>query len=165
METISRSISNDQFTSFVNKRNKNRNMDENDWIETHASGTLRKNKRIGFAYRSQYLAERIAYEFGYGFEIVPKTRVTFNDPISEGDCHAITEAGWHIERYMVNNIFGDYVEAKYIHITYEDSKKEGVGIIVRETSCEWIPKGHLVLAIVSEFNPIRNRWENAINPF
>lgn len=143
-----------------------RNLPESEWIERHGSGTLRKNKRIGFTYRTQYLAERIAYEFGYGFQIVPRAQITFGDPISEENCHAITEAGWHIERYISLNIFDDYVEAKYIHASYRDnSKKEGIGIIVRETSSLWIPSGHIIFSIIAEFDPYRKVWKDAINPF
>lgn len=143
-----------------------RNLSEDEWIEKHGSGTLRKNKRIGFTYRTQYLAERVAYEFGYGFQILPRSQITFGDPITEGDCHSITECGWHIERYMELDIFGDKVQAKYIHASFRDeTKKEGVGIIVRETSAPWLPAGHIVFAIVAEFNPYTKEWEDAINPF
>ena len=39
------------------------------FIDKHASGTLRKNKALGMAWRAQYLEERTAYEFGWGFEL------------------------------------------------------------------------------------------------
>lgn len=143
-----------------------RNLSEDKWIETHGSGTLRKNKRIGFTYRTQYLAERTAYEFGYGFEVAPRSQITFGDPISEEDCHPITECGWHIERYMALDIFGDHVEAKYIHASYRDgTNREGVGIIVRETSAGWLPSGHIVFSIIAEFDPVKKAWKDAINPF
>jgi hypothetical protein len=54
-------------------RDQIRNMPEEEWIDKHASGTLRKNKRIGFSYRAQYLNERVAYEFGWGFQILPRS--------------------------------------------------------------------------------------------
>lgn len=150
----------------LNLRHALRHMSEEAWIEKHASGTLRKNRRIGFSFRAQYLAERVAYEFGYGFQILPRSQVTFGDAISEEDCHPITEAGWHIERYSETNVLGDFVEAKYIHATYRDnSMREGVGMIVRETSASWLPIGHIVFSIVAEFDPIRKAWLNAVNPF
>ena len=152
--------------SAFNRRLNLRTMSEEAWIEKHASGTLRKNKRVGFSYRMQYLTERVAYEFGYGFEILPRSQITFGDAITEGECHPITEAGWHIERYIETNVFGDRVEAKYIHAAYRDnSQREGVGMVVRETSATWIPAGHIVFAIVAEFNPYLKEWESAINPF
>lgn len=143
-----------------------REMSENEWIEAHGSGTLRKNKRVGFTSRTQYLAERTAYEFGYGFQILPRSQITFGDPITEEDCHPLTEAGWHIERYMMLDVFGDRFEAKYIHASYRDnSQREGVGIIVRETSAIWLPVGHIVFSIIAEFDPIKKEWKDAINPF
>lgn len=43
----------------LRKRINQRNMSETDWINIHSSGTLRKNKKLGMAYKSQYLEERI----------------------------------------------------------------------------------------------------------
>lgn len=144
-----------------------RNMSADEWVEKHASGTLRKNKRIGFAWRSQYLEERIAYEFGWEFKILPRSCVTFGDAITEGDCHSITETGWHMERYIAMKIFPeDYYEAKYIQTeTSDGSKSEGIGLIVRETSAPWIPDGHVVFAIIAEFDTNEQKWCNAQNPF
>ena len=143
-----------------------RRMSEDDFIEKHASGTLRKSKRIGMVYRSLYLKERTAYEFGYNFEILPRSLVTFGDPITEGDCHPLTEAGWHIERYLfLNGGKDEYYECKYIHVDYPDgSKKQGLGIIVRRTTAQYVPTGHIVFAIVTEFDPIKGDWKEAVIP-
>ncbi len=167
METIiKKSEANEANVEAWAKRVAIRNVSEECWIEKHASGTLRKNKKIGFSYRTQYLAERVAYEFGFGFEILPRSQITFGDPITEENCKPLTEAGWHIERYMSTNVFGDFIEAKYINASYRDnSKREGVGIILRETSAGWLPAGHIVFSIVAEFDPIKKAWKDAINPF
>lgn len=147
-------------------RSRIRTMPENEWIEEHASGTLRKNKRIGFSYRLQYLAERVAYEFGYGFEILPRSKIAFGDALTEENCGPITEAGWHIERYINMDIFGDYMEAKYMYATERDGKvSEGLGIIVRETSAPWVPTGHIIFAIIAEFDTVKKVWKDAVNPF
>jgi hypothetical protein len=144
-----------------------REMPAEDWIDEKGSGTLRKNKRIGFAWKSQYLHERVAYEFGFAFEVMPKTQVTFNDPITEGDCKPLTEAGWHIERYMSLSVFPeDRFETKYIQVEDRDgSRREGVGIVVKQTSAPWIPKGHLVFAIVTEHSKTLKTFREAKNPF
>ena len=143
-----------------------RTLSEAKWIDKHGSGTLRKNKKIGFSYRLQYLAERVAYEYGYGFEILPRSNISFGDALSEENCSAITEAGWHIERYMNMDIFGDHVEAKYIYATERSGiERQGVGIIVRETSAPWVPAGHIVFAIIAEFDVRNKRWKSAQNPF
>ena len=143
-----------------------RTMDADEFVERHASGTLRKNKRIGMVWREQYLHERAAYELGWAFECLPRSRVTFGDAYTEGDVKALTEAGWHIERYIEMSVFPeDHFETKYLNVEYKDgSTREGVGIVVRQTSAQFVPGGHLVFAIVAEFDPIKKIWKDAINP-
>ena len=41
---------------------------------------------------------------------------------------------------------------------------EGVGMVVRQTSAQFIPGGHLAFAIVAEFDPMTKQWRDAINP-
>lgn len=136
----------------IASRVQERAMDPDKWIEIHGSGTLRKNKRIGFAWETQYRHERLAYEFGYAFESLPKTQVCYNDAISEGDCHPVTEAGWFIERYMTLSVFSeDRYEVKYIIVEDRDgTRREGIGIIVKQTSFA-IPRGNVIFAIVAEY--------------
>lgn len=145
-----------------------RQMTEEKWIDTFASGTLRKNKRLGFTYRTQYLHERCAWDYGHAFEVLPRSRVTFGDPITEGDCKPITESGWFIDRYMTINkaIFpSDYYECKYIHVEQGDgTKTEGVGIVVRATCAPWLPTGHILFAIVAEYDTHQKRFLPASNP-
>jgi hypothetical protein len=143
-----------------------RTMSADEFIETHASGTLRKNKRLGMVWRDQYLHERTAYEFGWAFECLPRSRVTFGDAHTEGDVKAVTEAGWHIERYIQLNVFPeDRFETKYIQVEDKDGvKREGIGMICRETSATFVPGGSIVFAIVAEFDATTQRWLNAQNP-
>lgn len=148
-------------------RIKIREMPATAWVDEFASGTLRKNKRIGFAWNSQYLHERVAYEFGWTFEMLPRTQVIFNDPITEGDCKPLTEAGWFIERYKSLSVFPeDTFETKYILVENRDgTRREGVGIVVTQTSAFWIPKGHIVFAIVAEHSKTLKNFRDARNPF
>ena len=143
-----------------------RSMSADDFVEQHSSGTLRKNKRLGMVWRDQYLVERIAWEFGWGFECLPRSRVTFGDAHTEGEVHAITEAGWHIERYIELSTFPeDRFETKYITVEHKDgSKAEGIGMIVRETSASFVPTGHIVFAIVAAWDVTRQEWREAENP-
>jgi hypothetical protein len=143
-----------------------REMSADEFVERHLSGTLRKNKRIGMAWHRQYMSERIAYEFGWAFECVPRSRVMFGDAFTEGDCHSITEAGWFCERHITLSVFPeDRFEVKYISVEYEDgSRREGIGMIVRETSAAFVPNGSLVFAIVAEFDPRAKEWREAKNP-
>lgn len=144
-----------------------RTADAESWIKAHASGTLNKNKRLGMTWKSQYMEERIAYQFGWEFEIQPRSRIMFGDAFTEGDESSVTEAGWHIERYIETATFPeDQFECKYINVEYaHGEKKEGIGILVRETSVQWIPKGQIVFAIVAKFNTETGEWEESLNPF
>lgn len=138
------------------------------WIEDHASGTLRKAKRLGFAWKALYLEERVAYEWGWEFKIVPRSRLTFGDAFIEGDTPSLTEACWHIERYFTLNPFpdSDVFEAKYVYLSDDEGRtKEGVGIIVRSTSATWLPSGHIVFCIIAEYDAKNKTWLKARNPF
>lgn len=144
-----------------------RNLSNDDFIERYASGTLRKNKRLGMAYKSQLYCERVAFEFGYGFEMLPATRVNIGTAITCGDCHAISECGWHCDRLIETNVFSDKFEV--CHIVADGSggknaslgKREGIGVYVKSTSAKFIPSGHIVFAIIAfEEN---GQWK-CINP-
>jgi hypothetical protein len=143
-----------------------RMMSAEDWIEEHASGTLRKNKRIGMAWKKQYWHERICWEFGYTFEMLPRTRVVYNDANTEEDCSPITEAGWFIERYKNFSIFSeDHFEVKYLIVEEQDgTRREGIGIIVKQTSFN-LPEGNIIFAIVTEFDLVKKEFKDARNPF
>lgn len=137
------------------------------WIDDHGSGTLRKAKRLGFAWRALYLEERTAHEWGWEFRATTRSRVSFGDAFIEGDTPALTEACWHIERYLSLNPFpdSDKFEAKYIYCTDEGTTVEGVGIVVRQTSATWLPSGHIVFCIIARYNTHTKEWERARNPF
>jgi len=143
-----------------------RTMIDHEWIEKHASGTLRKNKKLGMTWKAQYLEERVAYEFGWEFEIQPRSRIMFGDAFTEGDESAVTEAGWHIERYIERKIFpeDEYI-CKYINVEYPwGEKKEGIGVIVKQTSFP-VPAGYIIFAIVAEYDTENEKWKKANNPF
>lgn len=140
-------------------------MSISDFIESRGSGTLRKNKNVGMNVASHALNERIAYEFGYAFEACPERFITWGEARSEGDCKPLTEAGWHIERYASMCLFpGDEIEAKYIIVEIDGSRREGVGLVVRKTSIPWLPAGYVVFAIITTFCPVRERFLKAQNP-
>ena len=151
----------------LRQRLKIRSMSPEEWIEAHASGTLRKNKRIGMAWRTQYQEERCIFEFGWTFQVLPRSRITWGVAITEGDNHSVTEAGWHIDRYIALRAFPeDRFETAYLQVEPEHGKRrEGIGIVVRETSASWLPPGHLVFALVAEFKKRKGLWLPAQNPF
>jgi hypothetical protein len=137
-------------------------------LNNRLSGTLKKNSKIGFKCKSQLLHEAICQTLGWGFESIPCSYLTFNDPVSEGDCKSITEVGWHFDRLLCISIFPeDNFELKYINIQDEKGNiiRQGIGIIVKETSVQWIPNGHLVFCLLTEYDNIKNTWSDCINPF
>lgn len=137
-------------------------------LSDRLSGTLKKNARLGFKYMDQLRHEALCQTLGWGFESMPTTYITFNDAITEGDCHSITEVGWHVDRLFALNLFTeDYYELKYINIqdTNGNIERQGIGVILRTTSIQWIPKGHLVFALLTEFDNKTNTWSDCINPF
>lgn len=144
---------------------KNRTISNDEWIEAHASGTLKDNKDMGFVWSIQCLSERLAYTFGYGFSAFKSHLVTFNKSISECDESAYTLAGRYSKHYIAKKLFDeDYFEAKYIIIKDEQGKKEweGIGLIIRETSAKFIPSNTLVLAKVAQYIP-KTGWQPVIN--
>ena len=149
-----------------NNRVQLRELSEDVWIEKYASGTLRKNKSLGMRFRDQYLHERVCWEYGYGFEIMPSSRVTFNDVQTEADCKPLTELGWHAQRIIEQRVFADdYYEVKYIILEEQNYiRREGAGLILRETTSAWIPKGYLVFSIIAEFDTFKKEYKQAINP-
>tara|TARA_R110002074_G_scaffold224186_2_gene395436 strand:+ start:28 stop:561 length:534 start_codon:yes stop_codon:yes gene_type:complete len=149
-----------------------REMSGGDWMERHGSGTLRKNKRYGMRIVSHYRVERVAWEFGYPFEVMPTTWVNFNDAISAGDCHAVTESGWHGGRMIERSIFpNDVFQIKHIIVDGSAGKggptgrREGLGILVRQTSAAWVPRGNIVFAMMSLHNKETGEWSDVRNPF
>lgn len=153
----------------VTKAGQLRALSEAEWIDGYASGSLQKAKRLGFSYRSLYLEERCAHDFGWTFRVLPRTRVTFGDALMEGDCAPLTETCWFARRLIDRNIFpdSDKYEVKYIKTYKTDiagaSDIEGVGVVVRTSSAAWIPCGYLVFAIIAEWK--NGEWLEAQNPF
>jgi hypothetical protein len=143
-----------------------REMSEVDWIQKYGSGTLRDSVEYGTAYKTLYRHERICWEYGSGFECIPTTRVLPNIIIAEGDCPQYREALYYFKKIKARRLFQeDYYEFKYINITEsDDSVRQGAGIILRATTTSWIPDGHMVLAIVAEYDTKTKQWKDAVNP-
>lgn len=143
-----------------------RTMSNTDFIELHGSGTLRDNKALGFVWSIQCLSERLAYTFGYGFSAVKSHLVVFNDPITECDEVAYTLAGRWFKAYNAKKLFAeDYFEIKYVIIHNEQNKKEweGIAVIVRETSAQFIPDNVLVIGKIVQFMPQSQSWGIPVN--
>lgn len=143
-----------------------RTMSNADWVELHGSGTLRDNKALGFVWSIQCLSERLAYTFGYGFSGFKAHLVTFNDSISECDERAYTQAGRWVKRYLAKSLFPeDYFEVKYVVIKNEEGRREweGIGVIVRQSSAQFIPNNTMVVGKIARFDPARGAWDTPVN--
>ena len=72
-----------------------------------------------------------------------------------------------MERYINLSIFPeDRFRTQYIQVEEKDGKRrEGIGLIVEETSAQFIPRGSLVYAIIAEYGPTIGEWTKAKNPF
>lgn len=141
---------------------------KHNFLSDRLSGTLKKNARLGFKYKGQLYAEALAQTLGWGFEACPESLLTLGVPVTEGDTHAITEAGWHIDRMLSTNVFSeDSFELKYIcvHNKETGSSREGIGVVVKTSSVSWVRKGDIVFSIVSEYNVNKGVWEQPVNPF
>lgn len=141
---------------------------EHDQLKNFLSGTVKKNALIGFKVVRQLRGEAIAQTLGWGFEIYPTSYITFNDALSEGDCSAITESGWHIHRMINIRPFSeDVFETKYICVHDSEGRieKQGVGVVVKQTSVQWIGSGNLCFAILAEYDPKTKTFNECENPF
>lgn len=125
-----------------------RKLSRNEFIEQHASGTLRKSDRIGFDTDEMYWHERIAYEIGWGFEMVDSDDFDVKQIVAEPDIKLITEIGWVTERHMSRNPFK---EDKYKLVKINEQP----AVILTQTSLP-IPENKLILAYLVEDNTIIN---------
>lgn len=141
-----------------------RTMSQDEFVTAYGSGTLNKSAKLGFNIYDAYLQERARFEFGTGFEIIQRSRVTYCD-IKLVPCQAMTELGWHAERMIELRPFeSDDFICKSFEIEYSDGKiKTGAGILVWETSAPWVPAGYMVLSVVAEQK--NGVYKSATNPF
>ena len=143
----------------------------NDWLVVvdlmeRLSGTLRKNSKL-MKYTDQLRHEALCQTLGWSWESVMSSYVNFNDAITEGDCHAITEAGWFADRWLANLMFfDDHYEFKYIIIDEPNGgRREGIGLICRACNIQWVQPGSIILCIIAEYDNINKKWKDAQNPF
>lgn len=144
-----------------------RKLTKQEWIERHASGTLRKNAALGFNHHEQYIHERVCWEFGDVFVLVPSSRVMYGEPITEGDCKPVTEAGWYIERFitkMKSICPDDEFKAVYANIASPEGATEGIGILCRQTSAQWVTPNRTLIGIVTEYDVVNKCYKSASNP-
>lgn len=69
-------------------------VDPRHWVQVYGSGSLRRALEEGMSWRDMYLHERVALEYGYGFEAVLASRLETGTPLASGDDAATTETCW-----------------------------------------------------------------------
>lgn len=159
----SRSI--DNLPLAIANRYKLRDADADSWILQLGSGTLNNSKNASVEWHPLYRQERVAFEYGDGFDLIPHTRITFGTFIAEGDCPVTTHVAYYWRCLQKRSIFGaDVHEIKYIHLFTDNSKREGAGIIVTQTDSPWLPSGYTIYALISEWNPEKKAWGPINNP-
>jgi 8-oxo-dGTP pyrophosphatase MutT (NUDIX family) len=121
------------------------------WIRAFGSGTLRRAKEEGMLWRSLYVEERTAFLYGYGFEMVPSSRVNFGQPLAEGDDPVTTAAGWHCRR--LRRMHPEWSPGiRHACVEYPcGEKREGIVIVLSPSEREhWMPKSSVILAWMAD---------------
>lgn len=143
-----------------------RQLSMDDFVCEFASGTCWKNSAVGMLTRDHSLSDRVHFEFGAGFRLVPLSRVQVGYARSEPDCGPLTESGWYAMRYQSWSCFpGDECRTLYATVANDDdSKTEGVALFVTKTSASWVPAGHAIVAFVTTVDPASHNYRPAENP-
>lgn len=149
-----------------------RNCKLSDWLKIpelsdRLSGTVKKNAKLGMKVTDQLRHEALCQTLGWTWESVQSSYLNYNDAISEGDCHSITEAGWFADRWLNTQMFEEeYYECKYIIVDdHSGNRREGIGLICRNTLIQWIQPGSMVFCILAEWDSKNKQWLDAQNPF
>lgn len=143
-----------------------RQMSMDEFIDKYG-GTLRKAHRQGLDVREHALKKRVQFEFGDAFECIPRSRVTDSNARSVPGAFSFTESLWHADRIQLVKVFPeDQYCLRYVKIARKDTEPtEGLALVVTETSAQFIPTGHLVLAVLTEYNTRTKNWSQAKIPF
>lgn len=128
-----------------------RYLSKEEWIRTHASGTLRHAFNLNCAVQDMYLHERVAFTLGSAFSAVPKSRITTGTIIALPDSSTFTEATWNIRRRKAESL-DSYSDPLYITV-YEDSTilETGLGILCLEP-LDFLPESFVAYAIIAPCN-------------
>lgn len=120
------------------------------WIQKNGSGSLRRAKEEGMRWYEMYLSERSAFEFGYGFQAVPDSRLTWGSALAECDSAPVTETCWWARRLRTKACL-DKIEVKHGRIDWGDGEaEEGIGILWRPAKHpHWLPRNRLLWAFTS----------------
>lgn len=124
------------------------------WAAAYGSGTLRRAIEEGLAWRELYLHERVAFEFGYGFEAAQRSRLNLGQAYAEGDSPGTTETCWWARalRYRASEN-GRPAEIAVHHARLSDGDggaREGIAIVYTPRSRPaWLPTDRCLVAFTA----------------
>lgn len=125
------------------------------WITKWGSGSLRRAVEENLAWRDMYLHERAAFEVGYGFDAVFKSRLTMGKALAEGDNPATTETCWWARALRWRGERDQrpakisVVHARLDRGVCEDAE-EGVAILYEpNTRPSWLPSDRVLIAFTT----------------
>lgn len=147
-------------------------MPEEEWIKKYGSGTLRRIFRqaqepgADMDYKTRYIAERVKFSYGEGFEAVFESRVTLGTFDAQPSSMPHTETLWHSDAFNLRDTFGDRANPRAVRVEYDETKvKDGLGIVLTLAQRpKWLPAGRTVLAMTSVKNPATGAYSHALNP-
>lgn len=122
------------------------------WIATYGSGSLRRAVEEGLRWREMYLGERVALEFGYGFEPVQASRCQIGDALASSDDPGTTETCWWARalRYRARRD-GRYDVVRVVHARVsgaDGDAQESVAIHLTPSPWpSWLPRDRRLLAL------------------
>ena len=122
------------------------------WIAVHGSGSLRRAVEEGLRWREMYLGERVALEFGYGFEAVPSSRCQIGDALASSDDAATTETCWWARalRYRAQRCHRkDAIKVVHARVSDGDGgAEEGIAIQITPSPWpSWLPRDRKLVAL------------------
>ena len=136
------------------------------FIAQYGSDYLKHAKATGIGCRDLCLAERVRFVFGRPFECLPSTQVMKGRQIAIEGYDQVAEATSLINKLRVHSFLGDTYDPCFLDASYRDgTKKLGFGVIVKETSAHFIPRGYVVFVIITEYDGTDHSWKPVVNPF
>lgn len=137
-----------------------------EWVDKYATGHLQDLKEMGAKWHSEYLEERCAMDYGYGFRVVPRTKIKTGPPVAEGDSVGHTTLVHLTHRLNLRDIFGDNYKPVYLNVQESPlTHIEGLGIVVEHTvRPSWLPEDFVIVSMVAECDTQKHEWKAPVNP-
>lgn len=125
------------------------------WIATYGSGSLRYAVQEAMRWREMYLEERVALEYGYGFEAIHASRCLIGDALAASNDPGTTETCWWARalRYRAQrDSRADKVQVVHARVTDGDgATTEGIALYLQPDPWPaWLPKDRKLIAFTTD---------------